>query len=66
MKEITPPNPSDFSRRSFLKTSILASGGILIGFNFFSACKALKKFNSIWLELNMDVVLDNVEPVQFM
>ena len=40
MKEITQSNPSDFSRRSFLKTSILASGGILIGFNFFSACKA--------------------------
>ncbi|RED44926.1 xanthine dehydrogenase family protein molybdopterin-binding subunit [Seonamhaeicola aphaedonensis] len=28
-----------FSRRSFLKTSALASGGILIGFNLFNACK---------------------------
>ncbi|KJD36301.1 isoquinoline 1-oxidoreductase [Tamlana sedimentorum] len=29
-----------FSRRSFLKTSALASGGMLIGFNLFNACKA--------------------------
>ncbi len=28
-----------FSRRSFLKTSTLASGGLLIGFNLFNACK---------------------------
>lgn len=28
-----------FSRRSFLKSSTLASGGILIGFNLFNACK---------------------------
>jgi isoquinoline 1-oxidoreductase beta subunit len=28
-----------FSRRSFLQTSALASGGILIGFNLFTACK---------------------------
>ncbi|GAA3612293.1 molybdopterin-dependent oxidoreductase [Flavivirga amylovorans] len=28
-----------FSRRSFLKTSALASGGILISFNLFTACK---------------------------
>jgi len=28
-----------FSRRSFLQTSSLASGGMLIGFNLFTACK---------------------------
>ncbi len=28
-----------FSRRSFLKTSALAGGGMLIGFNLFNACK---------------------------
>ncbi len=28
-----------FSRRSFIKTSALASGGMLIGFNLFQACK---------------------------
>jgi isoquinoline 1-oxidoreductase beta subunit len=28
----------NFSRRNFLKTSILASGGMLIGFNLLSAC----------------------------
>lgn len=30
---------SSFSRRSFLKTSALAGGGMLIGFNLFQACK---------------------------
>ncbi len=29
----------NFSRRSFLQTSALASGGMLIGFNLFTACK---------------------------
>ncbi len=29
----------NFSRRSFLKTSVLASGGMLIGFNLLTACK---------------------------
>ena len=28
-----------FSRRNFLKTSVLASGGMLIGFNFLNACR---------------------------
>ncbi len=32
-------NKIAFSRRSFLKTSALASGGMLIGFNLFNACK---------------------------
>lgn len=31
---------NSFSRRSFLKTSALASGGMIIGFNLFNACKA--------------------------
>ncbi|MCD2257747.1 xanthine dehydrogenase family protein molybdopterin-binding subunit [Psychroserpens luteolus] len=32
-------NKITFSRRSFIRTSALASGGILIGFNFFTSCK---------------------------
>jgi isoquinoline 1-oxidoreductase beta subunit len=32
-------NKINFSRRSFLQTSTLASGGMLIGFNLFTACK---------------------------
>ncbi|MEP1487338.1 MAG: molybdopterin cofactor-binding domain-containing protein [Algibacter sp.] len=36
---MTPSNKITFSRRSFLKSSALASGGILIGFNLFNACK---------------------------
>lgn len=28
-----------FNRRAFIRTSTLASGGLLIGFNFFTACK---------------------------
>lgn len=28
-----------FNRRTFIRTSSLASGGLLIGFNFFTACK---------------------------
>ncbi|WP_088324505.1 xanthine dehydrogenase family protein molybdopterin-binding subunit [Polaribacter tangerinus] len=30
---------TNFSRRNFLKTSFLASGGLLIGFNLLTACK---------------------------
>ena len=30
---------TNLSRRNFLKTSVLASGGMLIGFNFLQACK---------------------------
>ena len=29
-----------FSRRNFLRTSALASGGLLVGFNLFTACKS--------------------------
>mgnify|MGYP006444194131 FL=1 len=32
-------NNTNFSRRNFLKTTALASGGLLIGFNFLTACK---------------------------
>ena len=32
-------NKNNFSRRNFLKTSVLASGGLLIGFNLITACK---------------------------
>jgi isoquinoline 1-oxidoreductase beta subunit len=32
-------NKLTFSRRNFIRTTALASGGLLIGFNFFSACK---------------------------
>ncbi|WP_303317975.1 molybdopterin cofactor-binding domain-containing protein [Flavivirga abyssicola] len=36
---MTPSKQIAFSRRSFLKTSALAGGGMLIGFNLFNACK---------------------------
>ncbi|KAA1245955.1 xanthine dehydrogenase family protein molybdopterin-binding subunit [Aquimarina sp. RZ0] len=36
MKTITTPS---LNRRSFIRTSALAGGGILIGFNLFQACK---------------------------
>ncbi|MCA0131838.1 xanthine dehydrogenase family protein molybdopterin-binding subunit [Winogradskyella alexanderae] len=32
-------NKLTFSRRNFIRTSALASGGLLIGFNFFNSCK---------------------------
>ncbi|WP_439131705.1 molybdopterin cofactor-binding domain-containing protein [Polaribacter sp.] len=34
---------TNFSRRNFLKTSALASGGLLIGFNFLTACRSEAK-----------------------
>ena len=36
-------NKVTFSRRSFIRTSALASGGLLIGFNFLTACKETAK-----------------------
>ncbi|TXG35286.1 xanthine dehydrogenase family protein molybdopterin-binding subunit [Seonamhaeicola maritimus] len=41
-----------FSRRSFLKTSALASGGMLIGFNLFNACKEEAKMPIDLSQLN--------------
>ena len=35
----TTENKLTFSRRNFLRTSAIASGGIMIGFNLFTACK---------------------------
>jgi isoquinoline 1-oxidoreductase beta subunit len=35
-----PSKQITFSRRSFLKSSALASGGMIIGFNLFNACKS--------------------------
>ena len=32
-------NKLTFSRRNFIRTTALASGGLLIGFNFFNSCK---------------------------
>ena len=37
---MTPSKKITFSRRSFLKSSALASGGMIIGFNLFNACKS--------------------------
>ncbi|WP_299104702.1 molybdopterin cofactor-binding domain-containing protein [uncultured Tenacibaculum sp.] len=39
----TQENSFTFSRRNFLRTSALASGGLLVGFNLFTACKAEAK-----------------------
>ena len=38
-----PQTNTNFSRRNFLKTSALLSGGMLIGFNFLTACRAEAK-----------------------
>ncbi|GGZ92592.1 xanthine dehydrogenase family protein molybdopterin-binding subunit [Algibacter mikhailovii] len=35
-----PSKTTTFSRRAFLKSSALASGGMIIGFNLFNACKS--------------------------
>lgn len=40
---MTPSNKTTINRRSFLKTTALASGGILIGFNLFNSCKPAVK-----------------------
>ncbi|GAA4970724.1 xanthine dehydrogenase family protein molybdopterin-binding subunit [Algibacter aquimarinus] len=37
---MTPSKKMTFSRRAFLKSSALASGGMIIGFNLFNACKS--------------------------
>ena len=37
---MAPSKKITFSRRAFLKSSALASGGMIIGFNLFNACKS--------------------------
>ena len=44
----------DFSRRNFLKTSLLASGGMLIGFNFMAAYKSNAAMPSAIENLNFN------------
>jgi len=39
MSTIKQEKPFTFSRRGFMKTTTLASGGMLIGFNLFNSCK---------------------------
>ncbi|AUC14573.1 isoquinoline 1-oxidoreductase [Tenacibaculum sp. SZ-18] len=39
----TQKNNLKFSRRNFLRTSALATGGLLVGFNLFTACKSEAK-----------------------
>ena len=47
-----PSKSMNFSRRSFIKTSALASGGMLIGFNLFNACKSDAKMPVDLSQLN--------------
>ena len=44
----------NFSRRNFLKTSVLASGGMLIGFNLLTACKPEAKMPMDIASLNFN------------
>jgi len=44
----------NFSRRNFLKTSVLASGGMLIGFNFLTSCKPEAKMPKDIASLNFN------------
>lgn len=49
---MTPSKKMTFSRRSFLKSSALASGGMIIGFNLFTACKSDAKLPIDLSQLN--------------
>ena len=49
---MTPSKKITFSRRSFLKSSALASGGMIIGFNLFTACKSDAKLPVDLSQLN--------------
>ncbi|WP_298533617.1 molybdopterin cofactor-binding domain-containing protein [uncultured Algibacter sp.] len=49
---MTPSKKITFSRRSFLKSSALASGGMIIGFNLFNACKPEAKLPVDLSQLN--------------
>ncbi|MEM9687197.1 MAG: molybdopterin cofactor-binding domain-containing protein, partial [Bacteroidota bacterium] len=49
-----PSTQNTFSRRSFLRTSALAGGGILIGFNLFTACKSDAKLPMDISQLNFN------------
>ena len=49
---MTPSKKITFSRRSSLKSSALASGGMIIGFNLFTACKSDAKLPVDLSQLN--------------
>ena len=51
---MTSKNSDNFSRRNFLKTSLLASGGLLIGFNVMAACKPEAKMPVTIKNLNFN------------